>query len=131
MPKSKVTIAKFMTQSPHSIGATQTLDKATKLMREHRVRHLPVLRGGKLVGMVTDRDIKLIETFRDIDPTEVPVEDAMSEAPYCVAADTPLHEVCSTMAERKLGSAVIMDGIHVTGIFTTVDACRALSQVLI
>ena len=99
-------------------------------MEEHRIRHLPVLRGGHLLGMLTDRDIKLIETFRDVDPAQVAVEEAMTEQPYSVGPDTPLDEVVETMAAQKYGSAVIMQNQKVVGIFTTVDACQALAQLL-
>ena len=43
-----------------------------------------MLSGGKLVGIITDRDLALIETLKDVDPTKVSVEDAMSQAPYTV-----------------------------------------------
>ena len=56
-----------MTTTPHSIGGEQTLETASRMMREHHIRHLPVLHGGKLLGVLTDRDLKFIEAFRDVD----------------------------------------------------------------
>jgi acetoin utilization protein AcuB len=99
-------------------------------MSEHRIRHLPVLRGGRLMGVLSDRDVKLIEGFRDVDATKTTVEEAMTEQPYTVEPDAPLDQVVSTMAEKKLGSAVILQNHKVVGIFTTVDACQALSELL-
>jgi acetoin utilization protein AcuB len=119
-----------MTTTPHSIGGDQTLATAARMMREHRIRHLPVLSGGKLQGLLSDRDLKLVETFRDVDPQTMTVEEAMVESPYCVAPDAPLDEVASTMARDKHGSAVVMQNQRVVGIFTTVDACRALAELL-
>lgn len=130
MTKPIPSIQKYMTTAPHSIGSDQTVATATLMMHEHRIRHLPVLRGGHLLGMLTDRDIKLIETFRDVDPTQVSVEEAMTEQPYSVSPDAPLDEVVETMAAHKYGSAVIMQNQKVVGIFTTVDACQALAQLL-
>ena len=71
-----------MTALPHTIGQEQTLHKARDIMREHRIRHLPVLSGQRLVGMITDRDIAVVESFRDINPDTVSVEQAMSQDVY-------------------------------------------------
>jgi len=130
MTKPIPTIQKYMTTSPHAIGRDQPLTLAHKMMKEHDIRHLPVLDGGVLVGMITSRDVALIETLRDVDPAKVTVEDAMSTTIYSVKPDTPLDEVVNTMAERKYGSAVVMQNNHVVGIFTTVDACRSLAELL-
>jgi acetoin utilization protein AcuB len=130
MSKPIPTIAKHMTTSPHSIGLDQPLSRAHAFMREHAIRHLPVLDGGKLVGMLTDRDLHLVESLKDVDPQKILVEDAMSTVVYAVTPEAPLDEVVSTMAEHKYGSAVIMQSAKVVGIFTTVDACRTLAELL-
>jgi len=130
MAKTPPTIEQYMTRSPHSIGAEQTLARAKTVMHEHGIRHLPVLHGGRLVGIVTDRDVHLVEALEDVDPLLVTVSDAMSTSVYSVAPETPLAEVANEMAERKYGSAVVMRGHHVAGIFTTVDACRLLVSLL-
>jgi acetoin utilization protein AcuB len=124
------TVDKYMSPTPHTIGPTQSLDKAHAIMRAHNIRHLPVLDGGKLVGLVSDRDLKLVETLKDVDPKEVAVEEAMSQEPYTVAPLTRLDEVVREMARKKYGSAVVMDGAKVVGIFTAVDALDALAWVL-
>ena len=130
MSKPIPTIQKFMTTQPHSIGREQTMAQAHRMMREHRFRHLPVLTGGRLVGLLSDRDLNLIETLRDVDPTKVLVEDAMTSDPYTVSPDAPLDEVVATMAEHKYGCAVVMQNNKLVGIFTTVDACRAFAELL-
>ncbi len=123
----KPTIRKFMTDSPHTIGHHQTLDVAHRMMREHRVRHLPVLEAGKLVGMLSQRDLHLIETLQDVDPSATTVDEAMTTDVYITGPYAPLEEVAATMAEHKYGSAVIVDRGKVVGIFTTVDALHALT----
>lgn len=130
MTKPIPTVQKYMTTQPHSIGRAQTMAVAHQMMREHHFRHLPVLDGGSLVGILSDRDLNLIETLRDVDPALVTVDDAMSTNTYCVAPDTPLDEVVATMAETKYGCAVVMQNHKLVGIFTTVDACRAFSELL-
>lgn len=130
MSKPIPTIQHYMTTTPHSVGSEQTIAKAASMMSQHHIRHLPVLHGGHLLGIITDRDVKLIETFRDIDPSKITVEEAMTEQPYTVGPDTPLDEVVQTMAEKKYGSAVVVQNHKVVGIFTTVDACSALAELL-
>jgi acetoin utilization protein AcuB len=120
----------YMTPAPLSIGKDQPLAVAHRLMREHGIRHLPVLSGGSIVGVVSQRDLYFIESLQDVDPASVPVEDAMTADPYVVAPETPLAEVARAMAERKLGSAVVMRGPDVAGVFTTSDALAALVEQL-
>jgi len=124
------TIESFMTRSVHTIGTKSPLVEAHRVMNEHAIRHLPVLEGGRLVGMLSQRDLHLIETLRDVDPREVLVEEAMSQDAYAVAPEAPLAEVARTMAAHKYGSAVVARGQHVLGIFTTTDALQALDAAL-
>jgi acetoin utilization protein AcuB len=120
------TVRDFMTPAPHSIGRDQPLSLAQERMRSDGIRHLPVLHGGKLVGILSQRDALLVETLRDVDPATTTVEDAMSTDVYVVSPDTPLGDVARDMAERKYGCAVVAEGPHLVGIFTTIDALRAL-----
>lgn len=82
------------------------------------------------MGVVSDGDLHLIETLKDVDPEKVLVEEAMTQAPYCVGRDEPLANVATEMAKHKYGCALVVEGGHVVGIFTTVDACRALATCL-
>ena len=130
MTKPIPSIQKYMTTSPHTVGEDQPVTVAHRMMREHHIRHLPVLRGAKIVGLVSDRDLNLVETLTDVDPHKVLVSEAMSQSPYVVSPDAALDEVVSTMAEHKYGSAVVTQHDKVVGIFTTVDACRAFADLL-
>ncbi len=121
-------IRDYMTEAPHSIGVNQPLATAHEMMRAHHIRHLPVLRSGKLVGIVSQRDLYLVETLREVDPKSVSVEEAMSQSTYCVTPRTSLSRVAATMATKKYGCAVVMEGGEVVGMFTAVDALRALSE---
>jgi len=130
MTHKELVIADRMTKTPHLIGAEQSLKTAHALMREHHVRHLPVLHGGKLLGMVSERDLHLVETLHDVDPAHVRVEEAMTQDVYTVTPKTPLKTVVQEMATRKLGSAVVIDGTKVVGVFTTIDALETLMDML-
>ena len=130
MSKSIPSIQKYMTTSPHSIGSDQTMAKAESTMKEHGIRHLPVLDGGKLVGLITDRDLKFLKGFRDVDPSVSKVADFSTQEVFTVSPHSLLNEVCDEMAEHKYGCAVVMDNHHLVGIFTWVDALRAMSELL-
>lgn len=129
MSKPVPPIFKYMTTSPHTIEATATIADAAKKMAEHRIRHLPVVSGSKVVGLLSQRDVTVIETLKDVDPKVVTVDGAMSSSPYTADAKTPVTEVAAMMAEHKYGSAIIVQNDEVVGMFTTVDACRVLAEV--
>jgi acetoin utilization protein AcuB len=126
----KLTVESYMTLSPHTIGKDQPLEVAHRLMRAHDIRHLPVLEGGRVIGVVSQRDLHLVETLRDVDPAKVTVEEAMTPDPYTVAPEAALIEVVRAMARAKLGSVVVTRGGRPVGVFTTIDALRALEQQL-
>lgn len=130
MSKAIPKVQRYMTTSPHTIGKEQTLAAAHKIMREYQIRHLPVLDGGELLGLISDRDLHLIESLRDVDPTKVSVEDAMTQDPFTVSPDDSLDEVVSAMARHKYGSAVVLYNGKVVGMFTAVDALSAFAELL-
>jgi acetoin utilization protein AcuB len=122
----KHTVQQHMTVAPVVISSGRTIAEAHRVMRDRGIRHLPVVDGGKLVGVVSQRDLYLLETLEGVDPAIETVREAMAD-PYAVRPDAPLDVVATTMAERKLGSAVVVDRGSVIGLFTTVDALRALA----
>jgi acetoin utilization protein AcuB len=128
--KIRSSIDHFMTPYPHCIGRDQPLSTANERMRALGVRHLPVLEGGRLVGIVSQRDLYFVETLRDLDPSKVTVADAMTTDVYVVAPEKPLGEVAAAMAEHKFGCAVIAHGAQIRGIFTTTDALRAVAGIV-
>jgi len=130
MKHRELTISERMTRTPHLIGAEQSMTVAHEMMRSNGIRHLPVLHGGKLVGLVSQHDLHIIESLRDVDPDEVRVEEAMTQDVYTVTPRTPLKEVVSEMSERKLGSAVVVEGTQIVGVFTTIDALDTLAGLL-
>jgi acetoin utilization protein AcuB len=127
---ARQTVQKHMTLSPQVISSGHTLAQAHQVMRERKIRHLPVVDDGRLVGVVSQRDLYLLQTLRGLDPATETVEEAMSREPFAVRPDAPLDEVALAMAEHKYGSAVVVDQGVVVGLFTTVDALRALAALL-
>jgi acetoin utilization protein AcuB len=124
-------ISRYMSRQPWTIRKDATMAQAHALMRQHKIRHLPVLEARKLVGIVTERDLHLIETLPDSDPAATSVEEAMTVDVYAVKGDDPVAEVVESMAAHKYGSAVVVDRHGaIEGIFTTVDALQVLADVL-
>lgn len=123
-------ISRYMTKQPWTIARSASLADAHELMREHHLRHLPVLDNGKLVGIVSLGDLHLLETIGEFSLHKTPVDEAMSEHPFVVTGDMPLDEVAEIMATKKYGSAIVAGRDGVEGIFTMVDACRTLAGIL-
>jgi acetoin utilization protein AcuB len=82
------------------------------------------------VGILSDRDLKFARGFRGIDIESTKVSDVARNELYTVSPEAPLDEVAQSMAEKRIGSAVVVQNGKVVGIFTTTDALEALSQVL-
>lgn len=123
-------VQKYMTYVPKSIGYDQSIAQAQDFMRKLHLRHLPVLKGGELVGILTDRDINLVMTFKDADPNAMTVEEAYTPNPYFTSPTTALSDVVSHMAENKFGCALVVDNGKLVGIFTETDAYKALAELL-
>jgi acetoin utilization protein AcuB len=121
-----------MTPFPHSIDVDAPLADAHRMMRDGQFRHLPVTAAGNIVGILTDRDMKLVlgPDFDNPDERELSVRDAYTDKPCVVPASTPLAAVARTMAERHIGSAIVTKNGKLVGIFTVTDACRALAEIL-
>lgn len=122
-------IGEVMTSTVYTINSSASLVEAQNLMADQDLRHLPVLKGGKLVGLLSDRDLKLAMRFPV--PSDTIVEHVMTVDPYVVSPDTPLDEVVTTMALFKYGSVLIQssDG-KLGGIFTSIDALKILATTL-
>lgn len=122
-------IHKFMTAMPHTIGRDIPIKKALETMRLYGIRHLPVLEQGELVGIITDRDVKLAASFKGAD--DLSVDDVMTPEPFAVVPEAALDQVVAEMAERKYGCAVVcQENGKVVGVFTATDGLRVFGEIL-
>lgn len=121
-------VSKYMSPGPHTIGREQSLAAAKQLMHKSHVRHLPVLHGGQLVGVISERELDVIGALPG--SKQLSVEDAMVPDVYVTSQDTELATVVSDMARLKVGSAIVVKGDDVVGVFTAVDGLRALAELL-
>jgi acetoin utilization protein AcuB len=124
------TVRQYMTPSPCTIMRNQPLTIAQRTMREHGIRHLPVLDGSAVIGVLSEHDVLLVQSLPGTNPTDVRVEEAMVPDPYFVTPDTPVADVAFTFMERKIGSAIVMEAERAVGVFTTIDALRVLTDLL-
>lgn len=126
--KSIPPVRKYMSTTPVAINAESTVEEAMKQMSRHGVRHLPVF-NGKTYGIVSDRDLKYATSLAGFNPRDAKLRDVCEDQPYVTRPDAPVNEVGAELADRKVGSALVMDNGHLVGIFTTTDACRALDDI--
>jgi acetoin utilization protein AcuB len=122
-------VRSLMTPHPYTIGKDQPIAEARRRMRDHHVRHLPVLDGARLVGLLSDRDLRLADSLAE--DRSLRVADVMLPEPFTVQAGDSVTEAVAAMAQRKIGSCVVLDGTSVAGIFTTVDALHLLLRHLV
>lgn len=122
-----------MTRKVISISADDTLRIVHEIMELGRVRHLPVVRGGRLVGVVSQRDlfhaslsnvIGIPRDEQDLFLEGVKISEVMSTPPLFVAPDATVQEAAAVMAERKIGCLPVVDGEKLVGIVTETDILR-------
>jgi acetoin utilization protein AcuB len=124
-----------------SIEASEPVAKAYHLMKQVGCRHLPVLEQGRLVGMISDRDVQraLNSNVRDIfsmpvvelslEPNAL-VREFMSSPIVTVPADKDLLSATKMMIEQKIGALVIVEDQKIVGIMTRHDLLVVLADVL-
>lgn len=115
-----------MTSEPITVEPEDLLSRATHKMQAGGFRRLPVVSGGKLVGVVTDRDVRGYRGHLE----QTTVNAAMSEGPLVVAPQTTLEEAAAIMLEQRIGGLpVVQDGLLV-GVISISDIVRAFLDVM-
>ena len=126
------TLKDFMTFTPSFVSADSSLAAINEVFETNTFRHLPVLMGDEVVGMVSERDVHLALSLAgpDISVEHITAADVCTPDPYTVDIETPLQEVVHTMGESKFGAAVVTGNGKLAGILTTTDVCRLCSSLL-
>ena len=127
-----ILIKDIMSHSPMTIEESSTVRKAKQLMSHNSFRHLPVVADGNLIGILTDRDLKLAQAVTNDDAFDdnCTVGNICVRNVYVVDHNAPAKEVLTFMAKERIGSALITEDEKLTGIFTVTDACKAFAQYL-
>ena len=123
-------VDEFITPDPVTASEDMDTDELRELMQRHDIRHLPVMRGDAVVGLISDRDVRLVSGLTVAEKLQVRAGDIMRTEPLSVPATTPLAEVAEIMARKKIGSAIVTDAEgRLAGIFTATDALNALVEI--
>jgi acetoin utilization protein AcuB len=136
-----MTAQELMTADPASVSPSASLAEAWDLMRELDVRHLPVVEGGALVGMLSDRDLARLDVSRllSVEGAEglrrelsTKVVEIMTADVIAVDTDTALSDVVTLLIEHKVGAIPVVrpQTRTLVGIISYIDVLRALQDVL-
>lgn len=128
-----------MTASVVTVAPGQTLREAGDLLRSKHIRQLPVVDGGRLIGIITDRDLKRAtpsvlsgidrdEYDRILDETKV--AQLMTREPTTLTSDASLKDALRIFITQKIGAIPIVDNARLAGIVTQIDALRAFYNTL-
>jgi acetoin utilization protein AcuB len=133
---NKLTVGEWMTKNPITIEQDASVIEAIHLLKEKNIRRLPVMKKGKLVGLVTEKMLYgyMPAKATSLDQWELhyllsktPVKAAMNPKPHTVGADTPISEVAKLLKDRKLNGVLVLgDKGELAGLLTTTNALEAL-----
>ncbi len=126
-------VADLMTRSPLTIPPEAPLLEAAELLRQHRIRHLPVVREGRVCGILSDRDVKLAMPPPEsgsvtVDPFkayELPVSEIMTTEVITIASGGSVADAVRLMLRRKISCLPVTQGDHLVGILTETDLLNA------
>jgi len=120
-------VGDWMTHNPVIVLPSTPLPAAYALMQERRVRRLPVMDGGRLVGIVTLGDLRQANaTVDNPEAARMRVELVMTENVVTVTPQTALREAAKLMIRHKVSGLPVVDGAELVGIITESDIFRAL-----
>ena len=125
----KIPVEEFSTPDPVTVSEDTTIEELNRILKEHGIRHLPVLRGTQVVGIISERDLKVVAGLNFKEKALVRAADIMARDPVSVSTEATLDEVAFEMSSRKIGSVMVTDGGNFFGIFTATDALNALIEV--
>ena len=124
------TMTGVMTPFPYSIEADKSPAEARAMMGEHGIRHLPVMSHAKVLGMISERDLDVLERATRGHAPSLALESLCTTDPYIVDLGARLDTVALELARRQLDAALVIRGGKLVGILTSTDACRLLGETL-
>jgi acetoin utilization protein AcuB len=121
-----------MTPFPYFVDTDEEVAEVKRLMADHNISHIPVQQDGRVVGIVSDRDLFHLRdrSLPNIDKARIRAREIMADDPYIVAFETPLNEIALEMAKRHIGSAIVLHHKKLAGILSASDMCRILAEIL-
>jgi len=116
----------WMTRKPATVPEDSSIGAALARMQGAEIRHLLVVDGDRLSGIVSSRDLGRLAGDAAAPLLSAPVSRIMTEDPVTVAPETPVTAAARVLLEMKIGALPVRDGDDIVGIFTTADALEAL-----
>ncbi|MGE3975859.1 MAG: CBS domain-containing protein [Bdellovibrionales bacterium] len=130
MNKLNLPVEEFTTPDPITAKEDTTIDDLTRVMKDHGIRHIPILRDKQVVGIISDRDIKVASGLSAREKMLIQASDIMATDPVTVRSQASLDEVAFIMSKNKIGSVIVNDeNEEFLGIFTATDALNALIEI--
>src|SRR5438093_9574022 len=117
-------ISEIMTTKPATVGPDATLGEVATLMRQEDCGSIPVVEDGRLVGIVTDRDIVVRAVAAGKDPKTLRVAEIMSADPISVSPDDDVSEAAKVMAERQVRRLPVVEKGRLVGLLVTAQVAR-------
>ncbi|HEX8042450.1 CBS domain-containing protein [Candidatus Deferrimicrobium sp.] len=129
-------VGKRMTRNPKTVSPDDPLSFAAGILRENRFHHLPVIQGGRLIGILSDTDLRNA-SFTAI-PKEGergaagdrPVREAMRTEVWSVTPDDSVEDALLILTREKFGALPVLSGDHLVGIITRTDLLNAFVDLL-
>jgi CBS domain-containing protein len=118
------TVRQAMTTNPRSIATTDSVVDAARVMRDEHVGSLPVVEDGRLVGMITDRDIAIRIVAEGADPQSVKVGEIASRRVVTADPDQDLDDARGLMAQHQVRRLPVVEGDELVGILAQADVTR-------
>ena len=131
------TVSKIMATDVVALDRNASLGIAKDIMDQRRLRHFPVMENGKVVGVLSQRDLfraslasmlgyeeRTKKAFLD----NLSIKGIMSDPPITVTADTGISEAARLMMEKKVGCLPVVDGKRLIGLVTETDFLRVLAE---
>jgi acetoin utilization protein AcuB len=126
-----------MSTDPAIVGPKDSLQRVKELLRRRDIRSVPVVEDGKLIGIVTDRDVRQVAPayplFRDENEirryTEnLTVSAAMTADPMTISPDAPLVRAAKLLETYRISSLPVLDGQTLVGLISTTDVLRVFIE---
>lgn len=131
-------VSKWMTPNPTTLDPSDSIAKAIDVMKEKKIRRIPITSAGRLVGIVSDRDLKDVSPSRatTLDIWELhyvldklKLGDIMTKKPWIVSPEMPIEKAALMMMEKKVEGLPVVDAKgKLVGILTEGDVFRALVE---
>lgn len=117
-------VSEIMTREPSSLTPDATLGEAATLMKQQDCGSIPVVDGGRLIGIVTDRDIVVRVVASGRDPKTVRVSEAMTADPVTIGADSDIDEAQRVMADRQIRRLPVVEDGRLVGLLVLGQLAR-------